>query len=83
MSWSDEPTYAQIETIYRWIEWHMPTQEARDAVNWLKEHATRHDVSCEIKRLGDLYHHHKLDKSECFNSDIWDGYKGVNGYEQN
>ena len=74
MAWSDEPTYSQIQTIYRWIEWHMPTQEARDAVNWLKEHATRREVAYEIKRLGDLYHSHKLDQEECFNSPIWDEY---------
>ena len=48
MAWSDEPTYAQIETVYRWIEWHMPTQLASDAVHWLKEHATRKEVSDEI-----------------------------------
>lgn len=75
MAWSDEPTYAQIETIYRWIGWHMSNQEASDAVHWLKEHATRRELSSEIKRLHDLYHSHKLNKEECFNSEVWDGYK--------
>ena len=76
MAWSDEPTYAQVETIYRWIQWHMSNQEATDAAHWLKEHATRREMSDEIKRLGDLYHGHKLDKAGCFNSDVWDGYAG-------
>lgn len=75
MAWSDEPTYAQIETIHRWIEWHMTTQEARDAVHWLKEHATRKEVSTEIKRLHDLYYGHKLNKAECFNSSVWEDFK--------
>ena len=75
MAWSDEPTYSQVETIYRWIEWHMSNQEARDAVSWLKEHATRKEVSDEIKRLHDLYYTHKLSKADCFNSEIWEGYK--------
>ena len=74
MAWSDEPTYAQIQTVYRWIEWHMPTQEARNATHWLKEHATRKEVSDEIKRLHDLYYGHKLNKAECFNASVWEGY---------
>ena len=74
MAWSDEPTYAQIQTVYRWIEWHMSTQEARNAIKWLKEHATRKEVSDEIKRLHDLYYSHKLDKAGCTSSSVWDGY---------
>lgn len=76
MAWSDEPTYGQIQTIYRWLEWHMPTGEARDAVHWLKEHATRKEVSVEIKRLYALHYSRRLDKEECFNSEIWSGYEG-------
>jgi gamma-glutamyltranspeptidase len=74
MAWSDEPTYAQVQTVYRWIEWHMSTNEARNAVNWLKEHATRKEVSNEIKRLHDLYYGHKLDKESCTSSSVWEGY---------
>ena len=74
MAWSDEPTYAQIETVFRWIEWHMPTPDARDAVKWLKEHATRKEVSNEIKRLHDLQYDHKLSRAECFNSTVWEDY---------
>ena len=75
MAWDDKPTYAQVETIFRWIEWHMSREEASDAVHWLKEHATRREMSDEIKRLYGLYHSRKLNKEECFNSSIWQGYK--------
>ena len=74
MAWSDEPTFAQTTTLYGWIEWHMSTLEARKAIHWLKEHATRKEVSDEIKRVHDLYYSHKLNKDECFNSNIWDDY---------
>ena len=70
-----EPTYNQINLLYRWISWKMPTPEAQAAVQWLRNNATRDEVSKEIKRVGDLYHHHKLIREECFNSQIWDRYK--------
>ena len=81
MAWSDEPTYAQIQTISRWIRWHMTNKEASYASNWLKEHATRKEVSDEIKRLHDLYYGHKLNKEECFNSSVWEGYEFDESYE--
>lgn len=74
MAWSDEPTYAQIQTLYRWIERHMSNDEASKATHWLKEHATRKEVSDEIKRVHDLYYGHKLNKEECFNSNVWSDY---------
>ena len=74
MAWSDEPTYAQVETIYRWIQWHMPNEEARNAAKWLQEHSTRREVSDEIKRLHDLYYSHKLSKDTCFSGSVWEGY---------
>lgn len=76
MEKSNEPTYSQIQTLYRWIGWHMSNDEARHAVQWLKSHATRREVSAEVKRIGDLYHSHSLDKAECFNSKIWERYEG-------
>jgi len=75
MAWSDEPTDSQMGTLYRWISWHMSTPEARDAVHWLKEHATRKEVSDEIKRVHDLYYGRKLDKDACFDSSIWADYE--------
>lgn len=58
----------------------MPNGEASKAVHWLKEHATRKEVSDEIKRVHDLYYSHSLNKDECFNSSIWEDYD-PNTYE--
>ena len=80
MAWSDEPTYSQIETLSRWIEWHMPDNERIKALHWLKEHATRKEVSDEMSRVCKLYHEHKLNKEECFNSSVWEDYD-PDGYE--
>lgn len=74
MAWSDEPTYNQIETLFRWMKWHMTNSEAVKASHWLKEHATRKEVSDEIKRVHDLYYEHKLDKDNCFDSSVWEDY---------
>ena len=81
MAWSDEPTYAQIQAVHRWMHWHMTSKEASHASKWLKEHATRKEVSDEIKRLHDLYYGHKLNKEECFNSNVWEGYEFDESYE--
>ena len=75
MAWSDEPTEAQIGTLYRWINWHMSTPEAQNAVKWLREHATRKEVSDEIKRVHDLYYSRKLNKESCFDSSVWEDYE--------
>ena len=70
-----EPTYNQIETLYRWFEWRMPTPKARAAMQFLKANATRAEVSSEIKRVGDLWHSRKLDEELCFSSPIWEKFK--------
>lgn len=74
MTWSDEPTYAQISCICNWLSWHLPTEEAQRASTWLKEHATRHEVSDEMGRLRKLHKSHQLDRKNCFESDVWEGY---------
>ena len=70
-----KPTEPQLDLLYKWYRWRLPTDLARDAVKWLGEHATRKAVSAEIKRAHDLYYEHKLDKDTCFESSIWDGYR--------
>lgn len=74
MAWSDEPTYAQIETLGRWLEWKVADNDRRKALHWLKEHATRKEVSDEMTRVRKLYYEHNLTKDECFNSSIWEDY---------
>lgn len=81
MAWSDEPTDAQLTTLFNWIEWHLPTKEASYAVKWLKQHATRKEVSDEMSRVRKLYYEHKLNKDECFNSSVWEGYEFDENYE--
>lgn len=75
MAWSDEPTDTQIGAIYNLIRWKMPNAEAIMALDWLKENATRREVSYEMKRIRDLYMDHKLTKNRCFDSEIWEGFK--------
>lgn len=76
MALKNKATDAQIQTIYRWIEWQMSTAEARAAAKWLRDNATREEASKEIKRLYALYHNHSLTKEECFNSEVWKRYDG-------
>lgn len=75
MAWTDEPSYAQINCIYRWFSWRMTNEEAMDASHWLQKHATRKEVSEEMSRLKKLYDSHNLDRTTAFESDIWEGYK--------
>lgn len=75
MAWSDEPTDAQIGMLYHLIQWKMPTAEAIRAVDWLREHSTRRDVSYELKRIRELYIAHRLTKDKVFESEVWDGYE--------
>lgn len=75
MAWSDEPTENQLGTIFSWIRWHMTTAEATNAVAWLEKTATRRDVSTEMTRLKELRDKRLLNGENCFDSEIWEGYK--------
>ena len=77
MAWSDEPTEAQIGSIYHLIRWKMPNAEAIKASEWLRSNTTRRDVSYELKRIRELYMSHKLTKERCFDSEIWEGFENV------
>lgn len=74
MAWSDKPTDAQLDALFNWIRWEMPSIEASDAMNWLRENATRKQVSEEMNRVHDLKHARKLNREECFKGEIWKGY---------
>lgn len=69
------PTYSQINCIYRWFSWNMPTALAQDAVHWLKEHKTSAEVYHEVGRIKKLYDEHKLTKETAFDSPIWEDYE--------
>lgn len=75
MAWSDEPTEAQLGTIFSWIKWEMSNEKAMEAVKWLEKTATRREVSFEMKRLRDLKAKRLLDGKKCFESEIWEGFK--------
>lgn len=74
MAWSDEPTYAQINVIFSWLESEIGREEAKKATSWLENTATRHDVSVEMSRLKELRDKGLLDASKCFTSEIWEGF---------
>lgn len=74
MAWSDEPTDAQINAVYRWLSWNLPMQEAREAANFLRDNSTRHDVSVEMSRLRKLFDARVLTKDNAFESEIWEGF---------
>lgn len=75
MAWSDEPTEAQLGTVYNWLHWEMSNDKAYEAVRWLELTATRRDVSMEMKRLRGLKKKRLLDGKNCFESEIWEGFK--------
>ena len=74
MTWSDEPTSAQLGALYNMIRWKAAGDSAAKAVQWLAERATRREVSDELKRVRDLYAKHALDASNCFIGKIWEGF---------
>lgn len=74
MAWEDKPTEAQLERLYQWFKWEMPTPKARDCLKWLESNADRRQVSDEMKRIRQLKLSHNLNHEKCFSSKIWDSY---------
>ena len=74
MAWSDEPTEAQIGALHHLMRWKLSNAELIRAMNWLREHATRQDLSNELGRVRKLYIDHELTKERCFDSEVWEGY---------
>ena len=77
MAWSDEPTEEQLNAVYRFLDRHSSLQrdKALAATNYLKEHATRKQVSDELGRLRKLSIERKLNRDSCFDSAIWEGFE--------
>lgn len=69
-----KPTYAQINRIYLWFKWIMPTPKAISASKWLENNATRRQVSVEMDRIKGLKDARNLTEETCFASPIWEGY---------
>lgn len=74
MAWSDEPTNAQLSSLYNMIKWKANGDSATRAIQWLAEKATRREVSDELKRVRELYQEHALNTSNCFTGEIWEGF---------
>lgn len=74
MAWIDKPTKAQINALYSWFRWKMPTAEAKDALDWLEQNATRRQVSDEMKRVRELYLTRSLNRDDCFRGEVWREY---------
>lgn len=74
MAWGDKPTDAQINAVWHWFYWKMPTEEAKDAVDWLKQNATRKQVSEELGRLRELSLKHALNRDVCLSGEVWQEY---------
>ena len=75
MAWSDEPTNAQLSSLYNMIKGKANGDSAIRAIQWLAEKATRREVSDELKRVRELYQEHALNASNCFAGDIWEGFE--------
>ncbi len=77
MVWSDEPTNLQLNTIARWLKYgtYLSSQTVTNACNWLEDSATRGDVAREMQRLKKLKDNHSLNEKNCFDSEIWEGFK--------
>lgn len=82
MAWDDKPTDRQISLLYHWFDWKMSLPKAHHCLSWLEKNATRKQVSKEIERVGELYRAHKLDRENCFDSEIWNGYEYDENYEK-
>lgn len=76
MAWSDEPTEAQLNAIFRWLNWEtpLPTDKARRAADWLRDNATRRDVSEEMQRMKKLKDRKNLSIDTCFEGEIWENF---------
>ena len=70
-----KPTEMQLGTIYSWLRWIVPRDEAKAAVSWLEKTATRREVSAEMTRLKSLKDKRLLDAPKCFTGKIWEGFE--------
>ena len=75
MAWSDEPSDAQINALLNMIRWEISNKEIPHINAYLKERATRREVSDELKRLRELKMSRKMNPDTAFASEIWADYE--------
>ena len=66
-----KPTEAQINLLYQWFKWQMPTEKARSAVKWAEDNGDKYKLSREMKRVQQLYKTNNLNEERCFESYFW------------
>lgn len=83
MAWTDEPTKAQANALWRLLQWAMlPNGVLNEAVNWAEMRFNRKQMSEELGRIRALQIDRKLDKISCFESPIWDGFEHKDRYKR-
>lgn len=75
MAWSDEPTDNQINALFNLVRWEISREEMPKMEAYLKEHATRRELSNELGRLRDLKIERKMNRDVAFAGDIWSEYE--------
>ena len=75
MAWSDEPSDAQINALLNMIRWEISNEEIPRINAYLKERATRREVSDELGRLRELKMSRKMNPDTAFASEIWADYE--------
>ena len=73
MAWEDKPTYSQLNTICRWLNYEtkFPTSDLQRVDKYLQTHATRGQLRSEMTRLKYLKDNGRLDIDNFFNSELW------------
>ncbi|MBO7720131.1 hypothetical protein J6S35_00630 [Candidatus Saccharibacteria bacterium] len=83
MAWSDGPTKAQVNALWRLMQWALlPNDVLNEAVAWLEKRVNRKQMSQELGRVRALQIDRKLDKISCFDSPIWDGFEHKGRYKR-
>lgn len=74
MAWTDEPSEAQINALLNLVRWEISREELPRIVDYLRNNATRKELSNELGRLRRLKIDRKLNRDNAFESEIWDKY---------
>ena len=82
MAWSDKPTDGQIGAWANLTQWALPLDVQGLAIKWLREKADRRQMSDEMGRVRELYIDRKLDKINCFDNGLWDGFGPKEKYKR-
>lgn len=72
---NDKPTQPQLNIIYKWLSWKIPTYAAKAAVEFVKENKTKKETIAEISRLHDMWESKKLNHINWNASEFWEGFE--------